>query len=136
EIPSIAERLMSAFWPGKLTIVFHAKEGISKSLTAKTGKIGIRLPEHPVAASLVKAISVPITATSANRAGKPGVSRIADLDEEFLDRVELILDAGVLKGGAGSTVIDVTIEPPEILRLGEISEEALLAVLSSDLQSY
>ena len=122
---------MEAFWPGKLTIIFPAKETVPGILTGNTGKIGIRLPEHPVAVALVRALKTPLTATSANRSGKPGVFRIRDLDAAFLKKADLILDAGDLKGGAGSTVVDVTKDPPQVLREGEISEKELSEALAS-----
>jgi L-threonylcarbamoyladenylate synthase len=132
EIPEKGDRLIKAFWPGKLTLVFKAKESVPESITANTGKIGIRLPEHPVAVALVRALKKPLTATSANPSGMPGIYRIADLEENFKNQVELILDAGELKGGPGSTVIDVTINPPVILREGEVSTKELMEILGSD----
>jgi L-threonylcarbamoyladenylate synthase len=118
EIPEAASRLMEAFWPGRLTIVFPAKPGNSGPLCGKSKKIGIRLPSHPVAAALVDAVGRPITATSANISGNSGCADPKELDPELIARVELILDAGRLLGGAGSTVIDVAAEPPLILREG------------------
>jgi L-threonylcarbamoyladenylate synthase len=82
-----------------------------------------------VAAALVEAAGRPITGTSANLAGAPGVSRIADLPREIADHVDLILDAGRLKGGEGSTVVDVTVDPPRILRHGAVSEAELAQAL-------
>jgi L-threonylcarbamoyladenylate synthase len=128
-VPEVAERLMDAIWPGDLTLVFSARPEVSETLTAGTGNIGIRLPGHPAAAALVEAAGRPITGTSANLAGAPGVSRIADLPREIADHVDLILDAGPLKGGAGSTVVDVTVDPPRILRQGAVSAVELAQAL-------
>jgi L-threonylcarbamoyladenylate synthase len=99
-------------------------------LTAGTGHIGIRLPVHPVAQALVRAVGRPITATSANLSGQAGCSRIADLDPAVAVAVDLILDAGALEGGAGSTVLDVTCDPPVILREGAVSKSLILSCLS------
>ncbi len=82
DIPLAAERIMTALWPGKLTLIFKAGNGLLPSLTAGTGKIGIRLPVYPVARLLVLAVGKPITATSANISGQIGCSRIADLDPD------------------------------------------------------
>ena len=111
---------MNRFWPGDITLIFEAQESLPQNLTAGTGKIGIRLPQHPIAIALTKAVQNPITATSANLAGLDGCSRTADLDRLLTDNVDLILDAGTLQGGSGSTVVDVTLTPPVILREGAV----------------
>ena len=121
EVSGAARRIMENIWPGRATLVFAAKPGVPDLLTAGTGKIGIRLPGHPAAAALVAAAGRPITGTSANIAGEPGAARIEDLPPEIADHVDLILDAGSLEGGAGSTVIDVSVDPPRILREGAAS---------------
>ena len=128
-IPSTAKCIMDNFWPGQITIIFEAKSTISHNLTAGTGKIGIRLPEHPVAFSLVKEVNSPITGTSANISGQAGCSAISDLDVQIADKIDIMLDAGPLKGGAGSTVIDVTTSFPTILREGYVSAKNIIAAL-------
>ncbi len=120
---------MDYFWPGQITIVFEAKSTISRNLTGGTGKIGIRMPEHPVALSLVKEVNSPITGTSANISGEAGCSVISDLDAQIADKIDIMLDAGSLKGGAGSTVIDVTTSFPTILREGYVSAKNIIAAL-------
>ena len=128
-IPSTAKCIMDYFWPGQITIVFEAKNTISCNLTGGTGKIGIRVPEHPVALSLVKEANSPITGTSANISGKIGCSAISDLEVQFTEKIDILLDAGQLKGGTGSTVIDVTTPFPTILREGYISAKNIIAAL-------
>ncbi len=125
-IPPMAEHIMQKFWPGKITLVFEAGDNLPSNLTAGTGKIGVRLALHRVAAALIQAVGSPITATSANLSGQPGCANIADLDAQIADHVDLILDAGELAGGKGSTVIDVTGEFPEILREGTVSASDIL----------
>jgi len=127
-IPETAEMLMKTFWPGGLTLVFEAAPGVSDLLTAGTGKIGIRIPAHPVARALVKAAGRPVTGTSANLSGAPGCSRIQNLPNELIQAVDLVLDAGSLKGGTGSTVVDITCDPPRILRSGAISPDMVRRV--------
>jgi len=131
DIPLAAERIMTALWPGKLTLIFNAASGILPGLTAGTGKIGIRLPIHPVARFLVRAAARPITATSANISGQTGCSRIADLDPAVAAAVDLILDAGPLEGGAGSTILDVSQDPPVLVREGAIPESLISALLQN-----
>lgn len=126
-IPPFASRIIEKFWPGRITIIFEAKETLPVNLTAGTGKIGVRLPEHPVAAALVNSVRGPITGTSANIAGSAGCSRISDLDPRIAEKLDLVLDAGPLKGGIGSTVVDVTGEVPRILREGAVSSMAIFS---------
>jgi L-threonylcarbamoyladenylate synthase len=126
DIPLCAVPLMDRFWPGRITLIFHAIAAAFPMLTAGTGKIGIRIPEHPVAVSLVSALLHPLTATSANYSGSPGVSRIKDLPWDFLNQVDMILDAGPLSGGTGSTIVDVTTDPPTVLREGAVSKKELI----------
>ena len=136
EIPPIAEQVMRAFWPGKLTLIFKAAAGILPSLTAGTGHIGIRLPIHPVAQALVRAVGMPITATSANLSGEPGCSCITDLNPAVADAVDLILDAGPLEGGVGSTILDVTRDPPVILREGAVPKDMIFSRLFRMVSSH
>jgi L-threonylcarbamoyladenylate synthase len=135
DLSSEALRLMEIFWPGGLTLVLRAKGHLLPSLTAGTGKIGIRIPQHPVAAALVRAVGGPITGTSANLSGQPGAARVADVDPSVRRTADLILDAGPLQGGAGSTVLDMTLSPPRILREGAVSAEKILNALGGKRQS-
>ncbi len=128
-VPKAAQTIMDRFWPGEITIVFEAKKTLPVNLTAKTGKIGVRVPEHRAASALIDAAGFPITGTSANISSGFGCSRICNMDPLIAEKLDLILDAGPLKGGAGSTVIDVTIDPPKILREGEISVKDVLNAL-------
>jgi len=130
-VPPPAEKLMGAFWPGGLTLVFPAGKQILPELTGDTGKIGIRVPKHPVAAAIVSGMGGPLTGTSANLSGQPGCADIADLDDRVAGRLDAVLDAGPLQGGPGSTVIDVTVDPPRILREGTISKDQVQTVLRS-----
>ncbi len=116
-----AKKLMDAFWPGNLTLVFEAKDNIPRLLTANTGKIGVRIPSHPVAKALVEAVNFPITGTSANLSGHKGCNQTGQLVPSILDSVDLVLDAGILKGGSGSTIVDVTSTNIKVLRQGEVT---------------
>lgn len=134
-VPPRACVLMSRFWPGSLTLVFHAKKALSDWITAGTGKIGIRVPSHPVARVIVEQFGGPITGTSANLSGDPGASRISDLAHSICNGVELILDAGPLAGGTGSTVVDISENRAAVLREGGVSEAEILSALSGDPRS-
>jgi len=130
-IPPVAEILMDAFWPGGITLVFQASQSILPDLMGDTGKIGIRVPKHPVATAMVSELGGALTGTSANLAGQPGCADAANLDAAVASQLDGVLDAGSLKGGRGSTVIDVTVEPPDILREGTISRDQVESVLES-----
>jgi len=131
-VPEAALKLMAKVWPGGLTLVFPAAPAVSTALTAGTGRIGIRLPAHPVALALVKAVGGPITGTSANVSGEPGCSDIAWLADQVAASAAVIMDSGPLAGGVGSTVVDVTREQPVILRSGVVPDAAIHAALAAD----
>lgn len=125
DVPEIALRLIKRFWPGGLTLLFKAGSEISPLLTAGTGKIGVRISGHPVAAALTRAVGSPITGTSANISGQQGCVTAKEVYESLGIGVDLILDAGRTAGGKGSTILDVTVNPPEIIREGMISHEQI-----------
>ena len=129
EVPPPAKRLMDRFWPGQVTIVFKALPGLPANLTAGTGKIGIRLPGHPVARALVSAFGRPITGTSANLSGQGGCHHIGELAAPLIKQLDLVLDAGPLKEGIGSTVVDITGAEPIVIREGVVSKQAILAAV-------
>jgi len=121
EIPEGAVRLMEAFWPGALTLVFRASQNVSPLLTAGSGKIGIRVSSHRIATALVKALHRSITATSANISGARECTSAYDVIECIGHQIDAVIDGGPTPGGAGSTIIDITTTPPVILREGAIS---------------
>ena len=129
-ISPVAMAIMDTFWPGRVTLVFEAGDTLSNRLTAHTGKIGVRLAGHPVASALIKQVGSPVTGTSANLSGKPGCRQIQYLDPPIAKRVDLVLDAGMLEGGVGSTVVDVTEDRPQILREGQVTAEQILRILA------
>lgn len=130
-VPPMARVLIERFWPGRLTLVLEARPQLPERLTAGTGRIGVRLAAHPVARALAEAFAGPITGTSANPSGGGGCRQIAELDPLIAREVDLILDGGPLKGGVGSTVVDVTGEKPAVIREGEISRAEILAAIRS-----
>lgn len=129
-IPVSAERIMKNFWPGDVTLIFNARPDVPDILTAGTGKIGIRMPSHKVALALCNALDTPITGTSANLSGEAGYSSLSDFHPEIVRPLDLILDAGTLAGGVGSTVIDVTMDPPVILREGSVSSKKIIEIFN------
>jgi L-threonylcarbamoyladenylate synthase len=128
-IPPWGQPLMRAFWPGKVTFLFEAAQGLPAGLTGRDGKVGIRLPSHPVARALVGAVGRPLTATSANRSGAPAAAAVERIPSLLSTKVDLILDAGRLAGGPGSTVLDITVWPPAVLRPGAAPVDAIQRAL-------
>jgi L-threonylcarbamoyladenylate synthase len=124
-VPETAKILMAAFWPGALTIVFQASDKISPLLTAGSGKIGLRISSHPIALKIVQKLKKPLTATSANLSGTPECSLASEVIKHIGDKIDAILDWGETQGGKASTIIDVTCDPPVILREGTISRKII-----------
>lgn len=119
-VPKTAQVIMDSLWPGHVTLVFEASKIVSPRLTGGSGKIGIRLCSHPVASQLAKAVGGAITGTSANLSGKGGCADARELDSQLIKRVDLVLDCGMSGEGIPSTVIDVTVDPPKVLRQGAV----------------
>ncbi|MBT8342683.1 MAG: threonylcarbamoyl-AMP synthase [Desulfatitalea sp.] len=127
----MARGLMNRFWPGKVTFVLTARPGLPTGLTAGSGKIGVRQVRHPVAAALVKLMQGPLTGTSANLSGAGGCSEVSQIEPGLISGVDLVLDAGRLKGH-GSTVVDVSGEQPLLLRQGAVAFEKIMAAFGSN----
>lgn len=128
-IPDIANQIMEKFWPGGLTLVFEANPSLPHLLTSRTGKIGLRLSSHPVATALAQAVGGPITGTSANISGQGACSSAEAVRHSLGESVDFILDGGETEGGKGSTIMDITVDPPTVLREGMVIREQLEAYL-------
>jgi L-threonylcarbamoyladenylate synthase len=125
-----AAEVLFMFLPGPLTIVAPARPSVSNLITAGTGKVGIRVPNHLVALKLIDFVGGPITSTSANLSGKPAPLTLREALEQIGKNVDVALDAGRCKLGVPSTVVDVTPKRPKVLRSGPIPEEEIIKVLS------
>jgi L-threonylcarbamoyladenylate synthase len=130
-IPPVASHLIEAFWPGGLTMVFEANPVLPLLLTGRTGKVGVRLSSHPVPTKLARVSGVAITGTSANVTGEPPCEKPEDVLKVLGSQVDIILDGGKTAGGKGSTVLDVTVVPPVILREGMVSRKLLVPFFDS-----
>jgi L-threonylcarbamoyladenylate synthase len=126
EIIPKALALAERWWPGPLTMLFKALPHLSPYLTGDEGKIGCRISGDPIARRLVELAGAPITSTSANLAGGPSAACIADIPEELLSRVDVIIDAGATPGGLASTVLDVSALPFTVAREGALPVRNLL----------
>lgn len=121
DVPPVARALMAAHWPGALTLVFRARPGLPRGITAGTGTVGVRLSSARVARGLVSALRGPVTAPSANPAGAAPPTDAAAALAYFEGVIEIVLDGGATAGGLASTVLDVTQNPPRLLRAGAVT---------------
>jgi L-threonylcarbamoyladenylate synthase len=133
-VPPAAHLLMEAFWPGPLTIVFPALDGLPPPLAAGSGAIGVRIPSSPFCLELLRAAGVPLTSTSANPSGAEPPRTVAAILEALGDGVELSVDAGELPPSLPSTVVSVTGPRPRLLRAGAVPARRIAAVVDLDLE--
>jgi L-threonylcarbamoyladenylate synthase len=124
DISPTARALMSTHWPGALTLVLHARPSVPEGVTARTATIGVRWPSHAVAVGLVRTLGGPVTAPSANPADAPPPCTAQEVLAYFENTLDLVLDGGTTRGGAPSTVLDATVDPPRILRRGAVVVDA------------
>jgi L-threonylcarbamoyladenylate synthase len=125
QVPALARELAAAFWPGPLTLVLRRRPIVPPNVTAGQDTVGVRMPAHRVALALVEAAGVPIAAPSANLFTHPSPTSAAHVLEDLGGRIGLILDGGPTPIGIESTVVDLTQDPPTLLRPGGVSIEAL-----------
>ena len=129
EVPERAITLMKAFWPGPLTIILPVGEKVPVQVTAGLNTVALRMPGHPVALGLIRAAGVPIAAPSANTSGRPSPTTAEHVQHDLTGHIDIILDAGPADVGLESTVLDLTVPIPTILRPGGITPDKLKAVL-------
>ncbi len=129
DIPAIAPRLMETYWPGPLTLLMPKSERIPAIVTAGLGTVGIRMPANPIALELIRKSGVPVAAPSANSSGRPSPTLAKHVIEDLSGKVDVIIDGGHTKVGVESTVLDITVDPPMILRPGGITFEKLAQIL-------
>jgi len=131
KVPATAEKLMSRFWPGPLTLILKRSEFVPDITVVGLDTIAIRMPRNKVALALIKESGTPIAAPSANLAGKPSPTEAEHVINDLAGRIDAVLDAGPTKIGVESTVVDMTASPPLVLRPGGTSYEKLKSVLGN-----
>jgi L-threonylcarbamoyladenylate synthase len=133
--PASAAALAEAFWPGGLTVVVPQRPDVPlpAALTGGARTIGLRVPDHDAPRALAAAVG-PIPTTSANVSGIPEARDAAGIVEQLGDVVALVLDGGPAQGGPASTVVDCTVEPPRILRVGAVPVADVERVLGRSVQ--
>ena len=132
DFPEHAQQLAQNFWPGPLTLVVQKSNDVPDIVTAGLPTVGLRLPDHPVARSLIEHASTPIAAPSANKFGSISPTTAQHVHDEFGDQLPYILDGGPAHTGVESTVVSVTTNKAVILRLGGTSVEQIQQLLGCD----
>ena len=134
EIPTLAHKLAEKFWPGPLTMILKKTEAVPLETTAGLQTVAVRMPKHKVAALLLKESNIPIAAPSANSSGKPSPTISGHVAQDLFGKVDMILDGGFSRLGIESTVVDLTVCPPCVLRPGSVTLEMLKGI-EPDFQS-
>ncbi len=134
-VPPRAHRLIESFWPGGLTLILPKGEAVPAIVSANGPTVAVRLPDHPLTLALIAALDAPLAATSANLAGHPSPVTADEVVRGLGEGVDLIIDGGRCPGGVPSTVLDLTTEPPLVLRQGAVTREEIQAVLGMALKS-
>jgi L-threonylcarbamoyladenylate synthase len=129
KVPAAAARLMERFWPGPLTVILPALEDVPSLVTGGTGTVGVRQPRQVLTCRLLAALGFPVTGTSANRAGREPPTLAEEVAREFGKEVDLILEAGPCPGGLPSTVVDLSVTPPRLVRPGAVPAAALTEII-------
>jgi L-threonylcarbamoyladenylate synthase len=124
-VPLLFWRLAQEFMPGPLTLVVKKAAGIPSVVTAGLGTVAVRMPDHPVARSLLKQANVPVVAPSANLSGRPSPTTARHVHEDLDGKISAVLDGGRCKIGLESTVVDISHGAPVILRPGGITKEQI-----------
>ncbi len=124
-VTPLAEKLINRFWGGPLTLILPKKDTVPAVVTAGLDTVAVRMPSHPVANALLRLTGLPIAAPSANLSGKPSPTRAAHVVRDMDGRADCIIAGGDCLWGVESTVLDLTVSPPAILRPGAVTKEEL-----------
>ena len=129
EVPEKAKLLADRFWPGPLTMIMPKSDAVPYATTGGLDTVAIRMPSHPAAQCLLRAVQLPIAAPSANRSGRPSPTNASHVIEDMDGRIDMIIDGGDVGIGVESTIVDLTGKQPMLLRPGFITPQMLEQVL-------
>lgn len=129
EVSEEAERIAMAFWPGPLTMILPKSDKVPYETTGGLDTVAVRMPSHPVAGKLIEYSGGYVAAPSANISGRPSPTVAKYVIEDMQGKIDIIIDSGEVGIGLESTIIDLTVTPPQILRPGYITQEMLAEVL-------
>ena len=125
DIPALAWEIAGRFWPGALSLVLRRTPAVPDAVTAGGPTVAVRVPDHPLVRELCRRLGAPLAATSANRHGWPPPVAAGEVQAALAGRIPLILDGGPCPGGVASTLLDLTVSPPAILRPGPVTADQL-----------
>ncbi len=128
-VPAQAKAIADAFWPGPLTMILPKSEEVPYETTGGLDTVAVRMPSHPVAARLIEYAGGFVAAPSANASGRPSPTSARYVMEDMEGRIDMVIDGGEVGIGLESTIIDLTVTPPQILRPGYVTQEMLSEVL-------
>lgn len=129
DVPETAYRLAEAFWPGPLTMILKKKPIVPLRTTGGLNTVGMRCPDHAVTRAIIERAGMPVAAPSANTSGRPSCTTAAHVRADMDGRIDGVVDGGDCAVGVESTIIDLTVTPPRLLRPGGLPLEKLQAVL-------
>ena len=132
-VPEAAWTLAERFWPGALTLVVKKSARVPAIVTAGLDTVALRVPDHPIPRRIAKALGAPITGTSANLSGRPGLTTACDVRREFGDAIDFVLDGGDAPGGVASTILDLSGDEMRVLREGAVSWGEIQAALRREM---
>ena len=128
-IPAKTDALAAHFWPGPLTMIFEKSEVVPYGTTGGLDTVAVRMPSDPVAAAVIRAAGGFVSAPSANTSGRPSPTTAQHVSEDLDGKIDMILDSGSVDIGLESTILDMTVEPPMILRPGAITADMFEEVI-------
>lgn len=129
DVPPVAYELAKTFWPGPLTLVLKCKSIVPKRTTAGLDTVAIRCPDHAVTRAIIAASGVPVAAPSGNTSGRPSPTKASHMVEDMDGKIEAIVDGGSCGIGVESTILDLTVTPPRLLRPGGMPVEKLAEIV-------
>ena len=129
QVSEKAKKLMDAFWPGPMTLIFPKSDLVPYGTTGGLDTVAVRMPSDPVANRLIALAGVPVAAPSANTSGRPSPTTAQHVLQDMDGRIDMIIDGGPVGIGVESTIVDVSVETPTVLRPGAITMEMLEEVL-------
>lgn len=129
EIPEAAVKAAEKFWPGPLTMIFHKSCQVPRETTGGLDTVAVRMPDHEIARELILAAGGYVSAPSANTSGRPSPTTAAHVAEDLTGRIEMIVDGGPVDIGLESSILDMTVTPPMLLRPGAVTREMLAEVI-------
>ena len=131
DIPPVAYTLAERFWPGPLTMILPRRDIVPLRTTGGLETVGVRCPNHPMTLAIIREAGIPVAAPSGNTSGRPSPTTAQHMLEDMDGKINGIVDGGPCSVGVESTIIDLTVTPPRLLRPGGLPLEALEAVLGT-----